>query len=94
MVDIAEIKKVDYRLTWLIGHRNMFNIAVMFLSFWIIGTTMDLPDPVFTVRMAAALILFILGAKWSLYQWWDNLDASAWLWGKNSGKIDAGKKES
>ena len=60
----------DSRLTYIVGYRNLFNIAVMFIASWlfVIANTQ--------VELATSSIVGILGLKWFLTRIYDNIDTS------------------
>jgi len=71
--------KVDNRLTYVVGFRNLYNIAVLSICSWFyvaLDSGGFSPDVAPTVLMGA-FILTVLGLKWFLTQIRENIDASA-----------------
>ena len=71
MIDIKKkLFDADNKLTFIIGYRNLFNIAVMFWAFIYFVSSHD-----GTLAYATGLIIFIMGCKWFLVQSRENIDA-------------------
>ena len=69
----------DNRLTYVVGHRNLFNIAVLFIAAYGLTTGLEVmhlgADAAVTVTMTM-LVLIVLGLKWFLDQVVENIDAT------------------
>jgi hypothetical protein len=61
------LSEVDNKLTYVIGYRNLYNIAVLMIAVMAFLT----PD---AITKAISLILIVLGLKWFLTQVRENLD--------------------
>lgn len=59
--------EVDNKLTYIIGYRNAYNIAVLFIALMAYLN----PD---MISRAIALLLIVLGFKWFLTQVRENID--------------------
>lgn len=70
--------EIDNRLTYIVGYRNLYNIAVMFVSTWflIVAQNEFVGDSATTVFVGAFLML-VMSMKWFLTQIRDNVDASS-----------------
>jgi hypothetical protein len=62
----------DEDITFVVGYRNLFNIAVMFVSAWYMFMAPGFVDS--SVIYIGALIMLIMGMKWFLIQVRWNLD--------------------
>lgn len=69
----------DNRVTYVIGHRNLINIAVLFVSVYGMAAGAEVlhtgAESVVTVTMTM-LIMFVLGLKWFFDQTVENIDAT------------------
>ena len=61
------LDEIDNKLTYVIGYRNLYNIAVLMVAVMAFLT----PD---ATTKAISLILVVLGLKWFLTQIRENLD--------------------
>jgi hypothetical protein len=59
--------EVDNKLTYIVGYRNVYNIAVLFVAFMAFIS----PD---SITKALSLVLIVLGLKWFLSQVRENID--------------------
>lgn len=68
--------ELDNRLTYIVGFRNLFNIAVMMVGFWFIysAQTEILTDS--TIVLVGGFLMLVLGMKWFLVQTRENIDAT------------------
>lgn len=68
--------ELDNRLTYIVGFRNLFNIAVMMVAFWFIysGQTGVFADS--TIILVGGFIMLVMGMKWFLVQTRENIDAT------------------
>jgi cadmium resistance protein CadD (predicted permease) len=62
-----KLDEIDNKLTYVIGYRNLYNIAVLMVAVMAYLT----PD---AITKAISLILIVLGLKWFLTQVRENLD--------------------
>jgi hypothetical protein len=69
MFTAKKIKKMDEEYTFVIGYRNLLNIALIFISAWAYLTSGGTPDIVIM-----ATIVFVLAVKWFYVQMLRNLD--------------------
>lgn len=70
--------EVDNRLTYIVGYRNLYNIAVMFVSTWfLIVAQNEFAGPSATVVFVGAFLMLVMSMKWFLTQIRDNVDASS-----------------
>jgi hypothetical protein len=76
-----KLDEIDNKLTYIVGYRNLYNIAVMMVSVMAYLT----PD---AMTKAISLVLLILGLKWFLTQVRENIDV-VYI---NEQLIDTGKK--
>ena len=67
-----KVVKFDNRITFVVGYRNLYNFAVMFVASMSLYFGDVLGTPYFYML---ALILFVLAGKWFLMQVRDNIDA-------------------
>jgi Mg2+/Co2+ transporter CorB len=69
--------EIDNRLTYIVGYRNLYNIAVMFVATWfIIAAQGELAPSVAPTVFVGAFIMLVMSGKWFLTQVRDNIDAS------------------
>ena len=71
--------EVDNRLTYIVGYRNLYNIAVMFVSTWFIIVAQaqgEIAASASPTVFVGAFILLVMSMKWFLTQVRDNVDAS------------------
>jgi hypothetical protein len=61
------LSDVDNKLTYILGYRNLYNFAVLFIAYMAFLN----PD---AVTKALSLVLVVLGLKWLLTQVRENLD--------------------
>jgi hypothetical protein len=61
------LSEIDNKLTYIVGYRNLYNIAVLMVSVMAYLT----PD---AITKAISLILLVLGLKWFLTQIRENID--------------------
>ena len=69
--------EADNRLTFIVGYRNLYNIAVMFVSTWFIIVAQN--DTVLAATpslLVGSFIMLVMSMKWFLTQIRDNIDAS------------------
>jgi len=59
--------EIDNKFTYIVGYRNLYNIAVLFVAFMAYIN----PD---AITKAISLILIVLGMKWFLSQVRENID--------------------
>lgn len=59
--------EIDNKFTYIVGYRNLYNIAVLFVAFMAYIN----PD---AVTKAISLVLIVLGLKWFLAQVRENID--------------------
>lgn len=65
--------EIDNKLTFIVGFRNLYNVAVMFVAAW----TMIVADANSNgTTMLVGFVILILGMKWFLTQVRDNIDAT------------------
>lgn len=70
--------EVDNRLTYIVGYRNLYNIAVMFVSTWfLIVAQNEFAGTSATVVFVGAFLMLVMSMKWFLTQIRDNVDASS-----------------
>lgn len=62
----------DEDITFVVGYRNLFNIAVMFVSAWYMIAAPSFVES--SVIYIGALLLLVMGMKWFLIQVRWNLD--------------------
>jgi len=60
------IKEIDNKLTYIIGFRNAYNIAVLFIA--------AMGYILYPAAMIAVIVLLVLGLKWFLSQIRENID--------------------
>jgi hypothetical protein len=65
--------KIDNRLTYIVGYRNLYNFAVLMVACMSVWFGDSLGSPYYYLL---AMILFVLGFKWVLVQVRENIDAS------------------
>jgi hypothetical protein len=75
----VHLNKIDNRLTYILGYRNLYNIAVLFTCSWFY---VALDSGAFSVGIAPTVfmgnyLLTVLGLKWFLTQVRENIDASS-----------------
>jgi len=61
------LSDVDNKMTYILGYRNLYNFAVLFVAFMAFLN----PD---AITKALSLVLVVLGLKWLLTQVRENLD--------------------
>jgi hypothetical protein len=61
------LSDVDNKLTYVIGYRNLYNIAVLFVALMAFISSN-------VIMQALSLIIVVLGLKWFLTQVRENLD--------------------
>lgn len=69
-VSLKSIKKADNKLTFALGYRNLLNIVVLSTGF--VGIVIS---PAEAAIRWIALVIFILGAKWTITQMQENIDS-------------------
>jgi hypothetical protein len=62
-------KEIDNKFTYIIGFRNLYNIAVLFIA--------AMGYILYPATMIAVIILVVLGLKWFLTQVRENIDTVA-----------------
>lgn len=69
----------DNRITFIVGYRNLFNIAVLFCCSWFFAMVEGgaFPPEATPTVIVGIFIVVILGLKWCLTQIRENIDASA-----------------
>ena len=72
-INATEVKKIDNKLTYVIGYRNLLNIIVVAIGFVMMTTT----NPTVNGYPLFGLIIFIIGLINWYNQFRDNLDATA-----------------
>lgn len=72
-----KFNKIDNRFTFIIGYRNLFNIAVMFISTWfVVVNPSEFSATAAPSVYIGAFILLVMSMKWFLTQIRDNIDSS------------------
>jgi hypothetical protein len=72
MISAKEIKRIDNRMTFALGYRNLYNIVVLAVGFYGGVTT-----PIGSMYNWIALTIAILGGKWVLERLQENVDTLA-----------------
>lgn len=69
----------DNRITFIVGYRNLFNIAVLFCCSWFFAMAEGgaFPPEATPTVIVGIFIVLVLGLKWSLMQIRENIDATA-----------------
>jgi hypothetical protein len=62
-------KEIDNKFTYIIGFRNLYNIAVLFIA--------AMGFMLYPATTIAVIILLVLGLKWFLTQVRENIDTVA-----------------
>jgi hypothetical protein len=62
-------KEIDNKFTYIVGFRNLYNIAVLFIA--------AMGYLLYPATMIAVIILTVLGLKWFLTQVRENIDTVA-----------------
>jgi len=62
-------KEIDNKFTYIIGFRNLYNIAVLFIA--------AMGFVLYPATTIAVIILLVLGLKWFLTQVRENIDTVA-----------------
>lgn len=65
--------KIDNRLTYIVGYRNLYNFAVLMIACMSVWFGDSLGTPYYYML---AMILFVLGFRWTLVQIRENIDAT------------------
>jgi hypothetical protein len=72
-ITATQIKKMDNKMTYIIGYRNLFNILVL-----AIGSVLLMFSPINVATVTTtSFVIFVLGAKWFLTQLYENIDTIA-----------------
>lgn len=73
-----KIRRVDNRLTYVIGYRNLYNISVLFCCAWfyMVVESGGFPPTVVPSVVMGTFVVTVLGLKWFLMQIRENIDAS------------------
>lgn len=63
------LKEIDNKFTYIVGYRNAYNLAVLFIA--------TMGYLLYPAAMIAVIILIVLGLKWFLTQVRENIDTVA-----------------
>jgi hypothetical protein len=67
MTGIKSVAEFDNKITYIVGYRNLYNIAVLFIALMMFLN----PD---ATSKVLSLVVVVLGLKWMLTQVRENID--------------------